>query len=112
MSAVRHWTAQRATALALIPLASWLLVSLLLLPDLSWASVTGWLGGAWQPVAMILTILCVAWHSQLGVQVVIEDYVHHAGFKPAALMLSAGLHAVLALSGVVAVPRIARAGTP
>ena len=69
-----HWRVQRLTALALLMLVPWLLVSLALLPDLSWPTVHAWVSGLWHAALLVVLVLCACWHSQLGVQVVIEDY--------------------------------------
>ncbi|HTY50843.1 MAG TPA: succinate dehydrogenase, hydrophobic membrane anchor protein [Steroidobacteraceae bacterium] len=104
---VHHWWVQRVTAVALVPLAVWFLVSLLTLPALDYATVTAWLRGIWSATLMVLFVACAAWHSRLGVQVVIEDYVHDSGLKALALVLSMFVHVVMALAGVLAVLRIA-----
>jgi len=52
---------------------------------------------------LILLVSIAAWHSQLGVQVVIEDYVHGAGMKVLALVVSSFAHVVIAAAGVLAV---------
>ncbi len=105
-SGVHHWSVQRGTALALIVLLPWLIGSALLLPDFSYDSVRGWIGGSWTAVGLCLVVPILCWHSQLGVQVVIEDYVHHDGVKTAALLLVRAAHVVLAVAGVIAVLRI------
>ncbi|HTY49575.1 MAG TPA: succinate dehydrogenase, hydrophobic membrane anchor protein [Steroidobacteraceae bacterium] len=104
---VHHWWAQRVTAVALVPLAAWFLVSLLTLPALDYATVSAWLHGIWSATLMVLFVACAAWHSRLGVQVVIEDYVHDCGLKATALVLSVFVHVVVALAGVFAVLRVA-----
>jgi succinate dehydrogenase / fumarate reductase membrane anchor subunit len=104
---VGHWWLQRVTATALAPLSLWLLISLLSLPDADYASVTAWIRAGWNPVLLALTVLTACWHSWLGVQVVIEDYVRHAGVKTFGLLLSMFAHAVLAASAVYAVLCIA-----
>ena len=104
---VGHWRVQRVTAIALAPLAIWLLAEVLSLPVADYPAVTGWVAAGWNPVLLSLLLLLAAWHSWLGVQVVIEDYVHQALAKAGTLLLSACVHALLAASGVYAVLRIA-----
>lgn len=104
---VGHWRIQRVTAVALAPLGVWLLVGLLSLPGANFHSVTGWIAAGWNPVLLSLTLLAACWHSWLGVQVVIEDYVHPSLCKTGALLASAFVHALLAASGIYAVLRIA-----
>jgi len=101
-----HWRAQRVTALGLVLLVPWLLLSLASLPDLGWASVQAWMSGLGHAALLLLLVLAAAWHSQLGVQVVIEDYVQGAA-RMVALVASAFLHILLAAVGVLAVMRVA-----
>jgi succinate dehydrogenase / fumarate reductase membrane anchor subunit len=104
---VNHWVAQRVTALALAPLSIWLLWQLLGLPDASYPSVIAWIAHSWNPVLLGLTILLASWHAWLGVQMVIEDYVHAFLSKTMLLLLSAFVFALVAASGIYAVLRIA-----
>lgn len=104
---VHHWVVQRVTALALAPLSIWLLWQLLSLPDAGYRSVTAWVAHGWNPVLLGLTVLLASWHAWLGVQMVIEDYVHGYLSKTMLLLLSAFVFALVAASGVYAVLRIA-----
>ena len=104
---VAHWWAQRVSALALVPLTLWLLLALVRLPLGDYAVVSLWFGFGWNPVLLGLTLLFGCWHSSLGVQEVIEDYVHGPGRKLAALLGSNGLHALLAAGGLYAIVRAA-----
>ena len=107
---VHHWWTQRVSAVALVPLTIWFLVSLVGLPDFSHASVAGFLAGTWHAIAMLLLVVCLCWHSNLGVRVVIEDYFHQNSTKVAALVLSGFLHAVLLAAGLLAILRVAVSG--
>jgi succinate dehydrogenase / fumarate reductase membrane anchor subunit len=107
---VGHWVVQRVTAVALAPLAIWLLVALLSLTLADYASVIRWVGAGLHPVLLALLVLLAAWHAWLGVQVVIEDYVHGFVSKTLALLCSLLVHALVATAGVYAVLRIALAG--
>jgi succinate dehydrogenase / fumarate reductase, membrane anchor subunit len=104
---VSHWWSQRVSALALVPLSLWLLVALLQLPLGDYAAVSIWMGAGWTPVLLALTVLASCWHSALGVQVVIEDYVHGPALKLAALLANSGAHLLLAAAGVYAILRVA-----
>ena len=104
---VHHWWMQRVTAVALVPLTLWLLYALLALPLADHAAVSAWIAASWHPLLLSLTVLTMAWHSKLGVQVVIEDYVHHKALKTAALLLSHFAHVLVALAAIYAVLRIA-----
>ena len=74
-SASRHWRNQRLTAIALLPLGLWFLVSLLRQPGLNHEIVTGWFGKPLQALLAALFGAALLWHSMQGLQVVLEDYV-------------------------------------
>lgn len=80
-----HWLLQRFTAIGNLVLMTWLLVSLALLGDYGYASVTKWLSQPVSATAMILLVTSLFWHARLGLQVLIEDYLHDAGTKFAAI---------------------------
>jgi succinate dehydrogenase / fumarate reductase membrane anchor subunit len=103
---VGHWWVQRVTAVALIPLTAWFAVSLLALPLQSYDAVRGWLGQPWVAVFAALLVFTLAWHSKLGVQVVIEDYVHAKGAKTTLLLLSTFVHVTAAVAGLFAILRM------
>ncbi|HZT03548.1 MAG TPA: succinate dehydrogenase, hydrophobic membrane anchor protein [Steroidobacteraceae bacterium] len=109
---VHHWWVQRLTSVALVPLAVWFVVSVLSLPSLDHATVSAWVGQLWTAVFLILFVLTAAWHSQLGVQVVVEDYVHGSGMKMLVLGLVTFFHVVVAVAGVLAVLKVALGGAP
>ena len=101
-----HWRVQRLTAIALLFLAPWFLISLALLPDLEYVTPRAWAGGLVTAALLALLVACACWHSQLGVQVVIEDYVK-GWLRIAALVFSAFAHVLLGVLGVLAIARIA-----
>ncbi|MFN3593038.1 MAG: succinate dehydrogenase, hydrophobic membrane anchor protein, partial [Thermaurantiacus sp.] len=85
-SGVHHWWLQRATAAANLLLLVWFLASLLSLPAIDHASVTAWIEQPLVAVPLLLLILSTFWHARLGVQVMIEDYVHAEGSKLLAIL--------------------------
>ncbi len=104
---VAHWWAQRLTAIALVPLTVWFVVSLVALAGGPYAAVRAWIA---DPVAAVLLVLLLAvgfHHLQLGLQVVIEDYVHAEWRKLALIIAVKFASAVAALAGIFAVLRIA-----
>jgi len=106
---VGHWWVQRVTAIALIPLTLWFALSLLGSSLQSYEAMRGWIGQPWVAVLSLLLVLTLAWHSKLGVQVVIEDYVGSKGAKTTALLLSTFIHVIAAVAGVFAILRMALA---
>ncbi len=107
---VQHWWVQRLTSVALVPLSIWFVVSLLALPSLDHATVGAWLRQGWSALLLMLLVLTASWHSQLGVRVVVEDYVHDAGLRTVLLALLAFAHVLLAAAAVLAVLRVALGG--
>ncbi len=71
-----HWWRQRVTAFANIFLMLWLLGSLVLLPDLNYETVHGWMQAPVVAVPLLLIVANTFWHFKMGLQVVIEDYQH------------------------------------
>ena len=100
---VGHWWLQRVTALALIPLTLLFLIGLLDQPLTSYAAMAGWMGSPWIALLTMLLVITLALHSQLGVQVVIEDYVHGKGAKTFLLLLSTFVHFAAAVAAIFAV---------
>ena len=103
----QHWWVQRLTSVALVPLSVWFLVSLLTLPSFGHATVVAWMAQSPTALLLILLVLIGTWHSQLGVRVVVEDYVHGAGARTVSLVALTFAHGLLAAAGVVAVLRVA-----
>jgi succinate dehydrogenase / fumarate reductase membrane anchor subunit len=106
---VKHWWSQRVTAVGLVLLSIWFVVSLACLGTFDYRSVTQWIGNPCNATLLILLIATMSYHSQLGVQVVVEDYMHGAT-KTVAIVLSNFFHVVVGALGVVAVLRIAFGG--
>lgn len=85
-SGAHHWLVIRYTAIGSLLLTLWLGVSLVLLPTLDYGTVREWLARPVPATAMGLLVLVNVWHAQLGIRVVIEDYVHEDGTKFASLV--------------------------
>jgi succinate dehydrogenase / fumarate reductase, membrane anchor subunit len=104
---VHHWWTQRLTSVALVPLTIWFVVSLLALPALDYATVCAWMRQSWTALTLIVFVVVATWHSQLGVRVVIEDYVHANAARTLTLVLVTFAHVAVAAGGVFAVLRVA-----
>jgi succinate dehydrogenase / fumarate reductase, membrane anchor subunit len=104
---VEHWWSQRVTSVALVMLGSWFVCALLGLDDLGFASMTGWVSQPLNAVLLSLFVGTAVYHSQLGVQVVVEDYVVHHGVKLVTMLLLKFLHVALAALGIFSILKIA-----
>ncbi|HUN44653.1 MAG TPA: succinate dehydrogenase, hydrophobic membrane anchor protein [Acetobacteraceae bacterium] len=102
-----HWWAQTVTAIALVPLSLWFVCGMIRMIGASRADVVTWLSGPLPMVLMLATIVATFHHLQLGVQVVIEDYVHQPGLRLGSLLLVKGASVLLALLCMVSVLRLA-----
>ncbi|MCK0128190.1 succinate dehydrogenase, hydrophobic membrane anchor protein [Erythrobacter sp. F6033] len=80
-----HWLSHRFTAISNLVLMSWLIVSFVTMADFSHGTVSAWLSMPITAVAMILLVISLFAHARMGLQVLIEDYVHNSGSKFAAL---------------------------
>jgi len=74
-----HWLSERVTSVALLLLGTWLLVSLLLLPDLGQRTLIEWLHGPSGAIPMALFVIASFVHGIDGLKVVVDDYVHDEG---------------------------------
>lgn len=102
-----HWWAQRVTAIALVPLSLWFVISLLSVVHADYASVVAWIGHPFNSAILILLLIAVFYHAILGLQVVIEDYVHGEGLKIISLLAMKFILLLLGAIAIVAVIRIA-----
>jgi succinate dehydrogenase / fumarate reductase membrane anchor subunit len=73
---VGHWWMQRLSAIVLIPLSFWFVAYAKQLGNASYAEMSGWLAEPLHSICAIVWILAVFYHAALGLQVVIEDYIH------------------------------------
>jgi succinate dehydrogenase / fumarate reductase membrane anchor subunit len=102
-----HWWAQRMTSVALVVLTLWFVASLVHLGSFDYATVHVWLAKSTNAVLMLLLAIVAIYHSQLGVQVVVEDYVNHHGAKLTVLMFTNFVHLLLAALAAFAILRVA-----
>jgi succinate dehydrogenase / fumarate reductase membrane anchor subunit len=107
---VHHWWAQRITAVALIPLVVWFAISLIMLSGADYAVVRAWIGSPVVMVLLTLTIVIGLHHGQLGMQEVVEDYVHGEGLKLALIVLLRFTAVFFGLAAIVAILRIGFGG--
>ncbi len=106
-SGVHHWWTQRVTAVALVPLCLWLVSRIVAHAGADHQSMVQWMAHPFTAVLLILVVVASAHHAQLGLRVVIEDYIHHGAYKLAAILAVQGVAIVLALTAIVSVLKIA-----
>jgi succinate dehydrogenase / fumarate reductase membrane anchor subunit len=103
---VTHWWLERVTAVALLPLTVWLVASVIAHVDGDYACVIGWLRTPLAASLMSLLLVAAFWHAGLGLQVVVDDYVH-SGLKVPSLIVVRLSCFALAGAGILAVLHIA-----
>ena len=105
-----HWWAQRVTAVALIPLSIWFVFSVIHLVGIDRVGLKTWLNAPGSFVLMALFSIALFYHMQLGVQVVIEDYIHNEKNKVILLVFNKLLAVFLVVSSITALMKIAFGG--
>ncbi|GAB4167885.1 MAG: succinate dehydrogenase, hydrophobic membrane anchor protein [Wenzhouxiangellaceae bacterium] len=104
---VEHWWAQRLSAVVLIPLLLWLVWSLATLVGADYTTARDWLASPGNAIAAMLLIGFAFHHARLGLQVIIEDYVHHTAIAVALQVVVLVGALVGALTGIVAILKVA-----
>jgi len=102
----QHWWQQRLTAIALLPLSLWFIGSMLVLDGADHAQVTEWLRSPLPAVLMLMFVVALLHHAQLGVQIVIEDYVDPEWQKIACIILVKFLAVLVGLGSGLAILKI------
>lgn len=100
-----HFWHQRLTALILIPLVLWFAFGIAAMP-VDHSTLTGWIQQPAVAIALILLILATFYHAQLGIQIVIEDYVSTHSTRTVSIIIVNFLCLLFAVIGVVAVLKI------
>jgi succinate dehydrogenase / fumarate reductase, membrane anchor subunit len=107
---VHHWWGQRVSAIALVPLSLWFVASVIRLLGADWVEFRAWIGLFGNAVLMIVLVAVLFYHAYAGMQVVIEDYVHGEGAKVVTLVLVKFALAIMGVSCILAVARMAVGG--
>ena len=108
----KHWIDQRLTALGNVMLTIWFVISLMLMPNYAFETLSAWLSQTSVAVPLMLMLGCIFSHIRLGLQVLIEDYVHDEGLKYGALTVLNFYVVGAAALGIFAIAKIAFTGAP
>ena len=101
-----HWWFQRLTAIMLVPLSLWFMASMASLITIDYAVIRTWIATPVTTVMLILFVISLFYHAQLGLQVIIEDYVHSEWQKVANIILIRFIAFVAALAAIFAIMRL------
>lgn len=108
-SGTAHWWAERVTSVALVPLTLWFILAMFHLVGVPRVVVILWASNPINATLLLALVLITFHHMALGLQVVIEDYVHAEKTRLGAVLLVKGVTALLALASVIAVLKLALA---
>ena len=103
---VGHWKLQRISAVAMIPLVIWFTTSLMLTLMDGYEQSIEWLQSPFNATGLILLFGTLYFHAASGLQVVVEDYVHHEGLKIVSLILIKLIATVLGVLSILCVLKI------
>ena len=97
-----HWWGQKLSAVALAPLTLWFVLALMGQDIADFEAMRGWIAAPLNAIMLILLLIAGLYHSMLGLQVVVEDYVHGA-LKVITLVALQLVHVALAVAGIYSV---------
>ena len=107
-----EWTAERLSSLILIPLVLWGLWSAAVLSGAGYDGVTAWFASPVNAVLLAATLLISIWHMNMGLKVVVDDYIHRPGPRGTLLGLIAVICVLLAVASVFFIVRLALGSAP
>jgi len=109
-SGLHHWIAQRISAVLLLFLVPWLAYALICLSDAGHAEAVRFAENPWNAALLTLSLLALLYHAVLGLQVVIEDYVHQRTVELALHFVVRAGALLLAILGVIHILKLALGG--
>jgi succinate dehydrogenase / fumarate reductase membrane anchor subunit len=109
-SGTEHFWQQRLTAIANIPLVIFLVLFCVFMVGADREEMAGAIANPLVALMLVFTIISITWHMRLGMQVIIEDYVHGEGSKLACLLGNTFFSLAVALTGLFAVLKISFGG--
>jgi succinate dehydrogenase / fumarate reductase, membrane anchor subunit len=105
-SGVGHFIQQRASAMFLAILLPWFALSVILGTDGDFISVTAWLAHPFNAAGTLLLVLTGVFHMRLGLQTVIEDYIHAPVTRTLCMLANTAIPAILAIVAALSVAKI------
>ena len=107
-----EWKAERLSSLVLIPLALWGLWSAWTLSGAGYDGALGWFRSPVNATVLAATLLISVWHMNMGLKVIVDDYIHKPSSRTALLVLIGALCLLLAAAGVFFIVRLALGSAP
>ena len=102
-----HWWMSRMTSLILVPLTFWLVTTGILMIGQPYEVARAWFGNLFVATFLVITLVTLFYHSILGLQVILEDYIHHEGWRTAVILLTKAVLYVLGGITILASLRMA-----
>lgn len=108
-SGASHWFAERVTSLALVPLTLWFVLAVFSLLGSPRAAVQAWAGAPVNATLLLALVIITFHHMAMGLQVVMEDYIHAERPRLLAILAMKAVAGLFALAGILAVVKLALA---
>ncbi len=105
-----HWWWQRLTAVVNLLLVVWFAVSMAALAGADYRTIVWWMKDPLVTILLGLLVASVFYHAKLGLQVIIEDYVHDGAWKLIALFLNGFFNLILGMLGIVLILKVSLGG--
>lgn len=109
-SGTAHWWAERATSIALVPLTLWFVWVVLHLAGSSRADVARFVAHSLNATLLLALVVITFHHMALGLQVVLEDYIHNERKRLISILAMKGVTGLLAIAALIAVLKLALTG--
>jgi succinate dehydrogenase / fumarate reductase membrane anchor subunit len=107
-----EWTAERLSSLILVPLTLWALWSAFEIAGGGYDGALAWFSDRVNATVLAITLLATLWHMNMGLKVIVEDYIHADGAKGLLLALSTLFCLALAAGSVFFIVRLALGSAP
>lgn len=102
----KHWLYHRLSAILLLPLLIWFIFSLSLLSDINYENITKWMSETTNYILLFILIVISVRHFQLGIQVILEDYISNKNSRDFYIKLVNIVYILLAFLGLYSITKI------